>query len=93
MEKKVMYIIIGVIAILLVAGLGAALLLSNNSSNSTPNIKILTISANTSSTATRMHYRLTPGQRSRFMKIQNANLHIIFFYCGSGKRRKAGVIR
>jgi len=51
MEKKVMYITIGVIAILLVAGLGAALLLSNNSSNSTPNIKILTISANTSSTA------------------------------------------
>lgn len=51
MEKKVMYITVAVIAVLLVAGIGAALLLSNNSNKATPSIKILTISANTSSTA------------------------------------------
>ncbi|HEY3420896.1 MAG TPA: substrate-binding domain-containing protein [Methanomassiliicoccales archaeon] len=51
MEKKVMYISVAVIAILLVAGIGAALLLSNNSSNSTPSIKIVTIKATSSSTA------------------------------------------
>ena len=51
MEKKVMYITVAVIAILLVGGLGAALMLSNNSSTSTPKIKIITISEKATSTA------------------------------------------
>ena len=51
MEKKVMYITVAVIAILLVAGIGAALLLSNNSSKATQSIKIVTIKEKANSTA------------------------------------------
>jgi phosphate transport system substrate-binding protein len=46
MEKKIMYITVGVIAILLVAGIGAAVLLSNNSNNNPATLKIITIKAN-----------------------------------------------
>jgi phosphate transport system substrate-binding protein len=50
MEKKIMYISVAVIAILLVAGIGAAILLSNNS-NSATTLKVITIKANAGAVA------------------------------------------
>jgi phosphate transport system substrate-binding protein len=50
MEKKVMYVTVAVVAVLLIAGLGAAMLLSNNSKTSA-SIKIITIKASPSATA------------------------------------------
>lgn len=50
MEKKVMYITVAVIAILLVAGIGAVLLLSNNS-NSPTTLKVITIKKNAGAVA------------------------------------------
>jgi phosphate transport system substrate-binding protein len=51
MEKKIMYITVAVIAILLVAGIGAAVLLSNNSNNNPETLKIITIKANAGAVA------------------------------------------
>jgi phosphate transport system substrate-binding protein len=51
MEKKIMYITVAVIAVLLVGGIGAALLLSDNSSKSTQSIKIVMIKSTSTSTA------------------------------------------
>ena len=53
MEKKIMYISVAVIAILLIAGIGAVVLLSNNNnnSNSSANVKILLIKTTDNSTA------------------------------------------
>jgi phosphate binding protein len=51
MEKKIMYITVAVIAILLVAGIGAAVLLSNNSNSNPATLKIITIQANAGAVA------------------------------------------
>ena len=51
MEKKVMYITVAVIVIILVAGIGAAVLLSKNNTSTPTTLKVITIKANAGAVA------------------------------------------